>query len=41
MTVAWVQHVPRRSFLITIEQMAVSRTGRSIATRRKDSWLLR
>ncbi|WP_421661658.1 hypothetical protein [Nitrospira sp. BLG_2] len=34
MTVAWVQHVPRRSFLITIEHMAVYRTVRSIAPRR-------
>lgn len=34
MTVAWVQHFPRRSFLITIEYMAVYRTVRSIAPRR-------
>jgi len=41
MPVAWVQHFPRRSFLITIEPMAVYRTVRSIAPRRKDSCMLR
>jgi len=41
MTVGWFQHFPRRSFLITIEHMAVYRTVRSIAPRRKDSCMLR
>jgi hypothetical protein len=31
MTVGWFQNFPRRSFLITIEHMAVYRTVRSIA----------
>lgn len=41
MTVAWVQYIPRRSLLITIEHMAVSRTVRSIAPRRKNACVLR
>jgi len=41
MTVAWVQHFPRRSFLITIDHMAVYRTVRPIAPRWKDFCMLR